>query len=155
AAARASIHVLEVNYRSSRAVCDVANALLKVKNARFGSVDRESTALVRATSGRVGRVIGLKKTDAVLRGLNERTRGSAKVAVVVLTEDQKAEARKRFATPLVFSVHEAKGLEYESVILYDVVSSERARFREAAEGVGADAVETTELAYARARDKAD
>src|SRR5690606_7828862 len=45
-AARAPIHVLEVNYRSSQAITALANTLLKLKNARFGSIDRESTALV-------------------------------------------------------------------------------------------------------------
>jgi hypothetical protein len=155
AAVRAPIHLLEVNYRSSRAVCDVANALLKVKNARFGSVDRESTALVRAASDRAGRVSGLIKKDAVLRELNQRTRGSTEVCVIVLGEEQKAEARARFSTPLVFAVHEAKGLEYESVILYDLVGAERARFREIAAGVDRSALDAPELAYARARDKGD
>ena len=155
AALRAPIHVLEVNYRSSRAVCQVANTLLEIKNARFGSVDRESTALVRAASSSSGRVVGLVKKEPVLRELNQRTRSSAQVAVIVLAEAQKAEARQRFATPLVFSVAEAKGLEYESVILYDVVSSERARFREICEGIDARALGAEELTYARAKDKTD
>jgi hypothetical protein len=155
AAVSAPIHVLEMNYRSSRAVCQIANRLLKVKNARFGSIDRESTALVRAASGHEGRVVGLPRKDGVLQELNRRTKGSAKVAVIVLSEEQKAEARKRFATPLVFSVHEAKGLEYESVILYEIVSTERGPFREIADGVLAADLDREELIYARARDKGD
>jgi len=155
AALRAKIHVLEVNYRSSRAVCRVANDLLKIKNARFGSIDRESTALVRAAGDREGKLIGLVNKDGVVRELDRRTRGSANVAVIVLTDAQKADARRRFGTPLVFSVHEAKGLEYESVILYDIVSTERGRFREVSEGVTAADLEATELEYSRAKDKAD
>lgn len=155
AAQRAPIHLLEVNYRSSRAVCETANALLKIKNARFGSVDRESTALVRAASAEDGQIVGLRKKDAVLRELNQRTRGSARVAVIVLNEAQKAEARQRFSTPLVFSVAEAKGLEYEAVILYDLISSERARFREVTEGITREALAAEPLVYSRARDKAD
>jgi hypothetical protein len=155
AAVSAPIHVLEMNYRSSRAVCRVANNLLKVKNARFGSIDRESTALVRAASGHDGHVVGLAKKDGVLRDLNQRTRGSAKVAIIVLSDEQKAEARQRFATPLIFSVHEAKGLEYETVVLFDLVSTEREHFREIAEGVLATDLDRDELTYARARDKGD
>lgn len=155
AALAAPVHVLEVNYRSSRAVCDVANLLLKLKNARFGSIDRESTALVRPASESAGRLIGLTKKDAVLRELNQRTKGSARVAVIVMNDDKKAEARQRFSTPLVFSVHEAKGLEYDAVILYDLVSCERARFAEIAEGVSPEALAADELEYARARDKDD
>lgn len=155
AALRAPIHLLEINYRSSRAVCDTANALLKIKNARFGSVDRESTALVRAASDSTGKIVGLKKKDAVLRELNQRTRGSAQVAVIVLADAQKAEARQRFSTPLVFSVAEAKGLEYEAVILYDLVSSERARFRDVTEGITRQTLEADALVYSRAKDKGD
>ena len=155
AALRAPIHVLEVNYRSSQAVCEAANALLKLKNARFGSVDRESTALVRPASANAGALVGLRKKDAVLRELNQRTRGSAQVAVLVLTDAQKADARQRFSTPLVFSVAEAKGLEYEAVILYDLISTERARFREVTEGVTRQALAEEGLTYARAKDKGD
>lgn len=155
AALTAPVHVLEANYRSSRAVCHAANDLLRIKNARFGSIDRESTALVRAASDRDGKLIGLVKKDAVLRELNQRTRGSVDVAVLVLDEAHKAEARQKFSTPLVFTVHEAKGLEYEAVILYDVVSSERARFREISEGVTRADLDTDALVYSRARDKSD
>ena len=155
AALRAPIHVLDANYRSSRTVCTLANTLLKIKNARFGSIDRESTALVHPTADIEGRVTGLVKKDSVLRELDKRMRGSARVAVIVLSDDQKAEAKQKFSTPLVFSVHEAKGLEYESVVLYDIVSTERAAYREIAAGVSPADIDTTALEYARAKDKTD
>lgn len=154
-ALEAPIHVLEANYRSSRTVCALANSLLKIKNARFGSVDRESTALVRPASDVDGRVAGLVKKDAVLRELDKKIRGSARVAVIVLSEDRKAEAKQKLSTPLVFSVHEAKGLEYDTVILYDIVSSERAAYREIAAGVTHADVDAEDLTYARAKDKTD
>lgn len=151
----APIHVLDVNYRSSQAICRLANTLLEIKNARFGSIDRESTALVRPAAERAGRSLGLTKQDAVLRELNQRTRGSAQVAVIVLHEEQKAEARQRFSTPLIFSVHEAKGLEYDAVILYDIISSERAHFREITAGIEAKHLRAEELVFARPKDKND
>ena len=156
AALTAPIHVLEANYRSSRVVCSVGNTLLRIKNARFGSIDRESTALIRAASDAEGRLTGLVNKDKVLRELNQKTKSSTRVAVVVLSDAHKQEARRRFSTPLVFSVHEAKGLEYDAVILYDLVSSERARFKEICDGVSAsDLADEAELRYARARDKGD
>lgn len=155
AALTAPVHVLEANYRSSRVICRVANDLLKIKNSRFGSIDRESTALVRAASDQDGKLIGLSKKDSVLRELNKRTRSSVDVAVLVLDEERKAEARQKLSTPLVFTVHEAKGLEYDAVILYDLVSCERDRFREVTEGVTQAALEKDELVYARSKDKAD
>jgi hypothetical protein len=154
-AVAAPIHILSANYRSSRTVCQLANALLKVKNARFGSVDRESTALVQPVAEAEGRVAGLVKKDSVVRELDKRLRGSARVAVIVLTEEKKAEAKQRFGTPLVFSVHEAKGLEYEAVVLYDIVSTERAAYAELADGVSHADVDKDELSFARAKDKSD
>ncbi|MBK9261221.1 MAG: ankyrin repeat domain-containing protein [Polyangiaceae bacterium] len=154
-ALEAKVHVLEANYRSSKTVCELANALLKVKNARFGSVDRESTALVMPASALDGRVVGLVKKDGVLRELDKRLRGSARVAVIVLNDEQKAEAKQRFATPLIFSVHEAKGLEYDAVILYDMVSTERAVYGELASGISQSVVDADALKYARAKDRAD
>ena len=154
-ALEAPIHVLDANYRSSRTVCALANTILKVKHARFGSVDRESTALVRPVAELDGRVAGIRKKDATLRSLDATTRASARVAVIVLSEEHKAEAKRKFSTPLVFSVHEAKGLEYESVILYDIVSSERAAYRELTSGVTQADVDATELVYGRGKDKSD
>jgi hypothetical protein len=75
-------------------------------------------------------------------------------AVIVLRQEDKAAARAAFTTPLLFSVQEAKGLEYENVVLFNVVSSAEAEFRACAAGVVATDGEAG-LAYARARDKAD
>lgn len=155
AALAAPVHVLDANYRSSRAVCRVANDLLKIKNARFGSIDRESTALVRAASDAAGKLVGLAKKDSVLRELNQRTHGSVNVAVIVLAEEHKQAARAKFATPLVFSIQEAKGLEYETVILFELISSERQRYADIAEGVSQASLQADELTYSRAKDKSD
>ena len=154
-AVAAPIHVLDANYRSSTTVCALANTLLQIKNARFGSIDRESTALVRPVAESAGRVAGLVKKPAVLRELDTKLRASARVAVIVLDEERKAEAKRAFSTPLVFSVHEAKGLEYDTVILYDLVSAERAAYREISQGVTAGDLVGDALVYARARDKTD
>lgn len=150
----APIHVLDANYRSSRAISELANRLLKVKNARFGSIDKESTALVRPVADVEGRIAGLTKKEPVLRNLDRVARTSARVAVIVLSDEQKAEARRYFSTPLVFSSLEAKGLEYDVVILFDLVSTERAAYRDIAAGVTQGDVDG-ELEFARAKDKTD
>lgn len=154
-ALEAKVHVLEANYRSSKTVCELANSLLKVKNARFGSVDRESTALVLPASTLEGRVVGLVKKDAVLRELDKRLRGSARVAVIVLNDELKADAKQRFSTPLVFSIHEAKGLEYDAVILYNMVSTERVAYGDIASGITQSVIDTDSLTFGRAKDRAD
>lgn len=148
------IHVLSANYRNTRAVTALANRLLLVKQRRFGSVDRESNYLVECVSGEDGRVELLADGPQVRAQLEARTRRSARTAVLVLRDEDKPAARAIFSTPLLFSVQEAKGLEYDNVVLFDVVNGASREFRECAAGV-----EPTDLEggpeYARARDKTD
>lgn len=155
AAQRQSLSVLQANFRNTRSVTELANTLLKIKQARFGSIDRESNFLVQSTSHTEGSVCLLPAKDAVLRELDMRTRVSVHHAVVVLRDEDKAAARAHLHTPLVFSVHEAKGLEYPHVILYTLVSGQRAAYAEVCEGVLPNDLQVEELNYNRARDKGD
>ena len=154
-AERQSISVLRANFRNASQVTRVANTLLKVKHARFGSVDRESNFLVQAVASDPGSVSYLPDDARVKKHLDEQTRGSTEYAVLVLRDEDKAEARRAFATPLVFSVQEAKGLEYANIILYNVISGQRQMYAQIAEGVSLADLNVDELRYSRARDKAD
>lgn len=149
------IRILNTNYRNSQDVTEVANRLLKLKTARFGSVDRESNYLVRSNSDSRGVVLLLPDSEAVTHELNQKTRQSTRFAVVVMQPDHKAAAKVHFQTPLVFSIQEAKGLEYDNIILYDFTSADEERFREITAGVNVEDVVGTELRYGRARDKSD
>lgn len=149
------VTLLSVSYRNSRAVTAVANDILKLKHARFGSVDRESTGLMRTADCPEGEVSCFATSSPAVAELDEKTRRSTKVAVVVLRDEHKAEARARFRTPLVFSVLETKGLEYETVILFRLVACERALFASLCEGVRREDLGVDELEYRRARDKSD
>src|SRR5204863_5199926 len=113
----------------------LANRLLKLKLARFGSVDKETHYLVEATPGNTGSVELLPDRGNAVAELDAQTSRSVRFAVIVLREEDKVEAAARFRTPLLFSVQEAKGLEYENVILYNVVSQARADFASIAAGV--------------------
>ncbi|MBI5504520.1 MAG: AAA family ATPase [Deltaproteobacteria bacterium] len=155
AAQRQTVHVLVANYRNTRRVTDVANRLLKVKQSRFGSVDRETNFLVGAVAAEAGEVTLLPAKDAALKALDAASRGSVKHAVIVLRDEDKVAARARFRTPLLFSVHEAKGLEYPHVVLFEMVSSQRSVYAEVCEGVSPSDVASEGLEYRRARDKGD
>ena len=148
------IRVLNANYRNAPAVTEIANRLLRIKQARFGSIDRESHHLIRPVSDRPGGVTFLEDTEAARNDLDRKTSRSARFAVIVLREEDKEAARRSFHTPLVFSVREAKGLEYEHIILPGLVSSQPAPFREIAAGVTEEDLRG-EFAYRRARDKSD
>ncbi len=155
AAQRQPLKLLQANFRNTRAVTALANRLLKIKQARFGSVDRESTFLVRSTSAVAGEVRLLDAKDKTLAQLDAATRQSARHAVIVLRDEDKAAARQAFHTPLVFSVHEAKGLEYPNVLLFKLMSGQRQAYAEVCDGVTAADLQSDDLAYRRARDKAD
>jgi hypothetical protein len=149
------VHVLRTNYRNAVGVNDLANRLLRIKQRRFGSIDRESNYLVETASREAGAVELLGHEPKLLAELNARTRQSTRFAVLVLREDMKAAACEHFQTPLVFSVQEAKGLEYENVILYNFVSCERQSYAAIASGVSAADVEKGDIEYRRGADKTD
>jgi hypothetical protein len=154
-AARQQFRVLRANFRNGEEVTRVANTLLKIKHRRFGSVDRETNFLVDAVGGETGSISLLSDKDNVKRALDEQTRQSTSVAVLVLREEDKIEARRFFRTPLVFAIHEAKGLEYESIVLFRFISDQRAAFAQLAAGVTAEDLTSDDLDYHRTRDKTD
>lgn len=157
-AERQELRVLAANFRNGLEATRVANQLLKIKQRRFGSIDRESNYLVRAVGGKPGAVNLMPDKDATKKELDQQIRKSTQFAVLVMRDEDKAEARKHFSTPLLLSIHEAKGLEYENIVLYRFVSDHRAEFAEIVDGVdkadlGANDLE--ELDYRRAKDKGD
>jgi AAA domain len=149
------LRILHNNYRNAVNVTEVANRLLKLKHARFGSVDRESNYLVRSNAETSGTVLLLADTAPITRELNQKTRQSTRFAVVVMHPEQKPAARAHFQTPLIFSIQEAKGLEYDNIILYNFTSADEERFREITRDVSVEDMRAEELRYARARDKSD
>ena len=154
-AERQNLSVLAANFRNGHEATRVANQLLKIKQRRFGSIDRESNFLVDAIGGEPGEVVLMADKDAALRELDKSVRQSTRFAVLVMRDEDKAEARKRFATPLLFSIHEAKGLEYDNIVLYRFVSDHRKDFAEIVDGVEAADLALENLEYRRARDKED
>ena len=155
AAQRQPLQLLQANFRNTQVVTALANRLLQIKQARFGSVDRESNFLVRSTAADAGQVQLLAARDKTLATLDASTRQSARHAVIVLRDDDKPAARAAFHTPLVFSVHEAKGLEYPHVLLFNLVSGQRAAYAEVCDGVTEADLQAATLDYRRARDKGD
>lgn len=149
------IRILNTNYRNSADVTEVANRILKLKTNRFGSIDRESHYLVHSHADKPGTVLLLSDAESVTRELNQKTRQSTHFAVVVMHPDQKQDAKAHFQTPLIFSIQEAKGLEYDNIILYNFTSGDDERFREITRGVSPEDLTGDELTYSRAKDKED
>ncbi len=150
------INILKTNYRNAPSVTALANKLLKIKTSRFGAIDKESTYLVNSISQRDGEVVFLQSNDKIKAELNQNTKGSTKFAVIVMRNEDKAEARKIFKTPLLFSIHEAKGLEYDNIILVNFISDYHKEFRDITLGVDpAEINDDPEINFSRGKDKTD
>ena len=154
-AERQELQVLTANFRNGLEATRIANQLLKIKQRRFGSIDRESNFLVQAVGGEAGQVALLPDKDGTKRELDQKIRQSTQFAVLVMRDEDKLEARRHFATPLLFSIHEAKGLEYENIVLYRFVSDHRAEFADIVAGVDRADLAADTLDYRRAKDKSD
>lgn len=146
--------ILQSNFRNSVAVTSLANVLLRIKQKRFGSIDRESNYLMNSISDSSGEIIVARDSDKVKRELNQKTRRSTKFAVLVMRDEDKPGARKFFETPLLFSIQEAKGLEYENVILMNFISNEYDSFAEIIKGIDEEDI-AGDIEYRRAGDKKD
>lgn len=149
------VRILHTNYRNAPEITDIANRILLLKNARFGSIDKESHYLVKSNGHLQGRAILLHDTTKLLQDLNQKTKQSTQFAVIVMHDAQKQEAGKFFNTPLVFSIQEAKGLEYSNIILYNFISSESERFRYISQNVTTEQLQASKLTYRRNKDKTD
>lgn len=152
---KSKVSVLKTNYRNSIDITNISNKLLNIKNARFGSIDKESTYLIDALENKHGEVVFYKFDEKIGKSFNSKTVLSTKFAVIVMTDAEKAQARKYFKTPLLFSIHEAKGLEYENIILLNFISNNNKEFNEIVNGVDSDFVENSEIKFSRAKDKSD
>ena len=149
------IKILRTNYRNSTQITELSNRLLKIKNARFGSIDKESTYLIEPVAENTGEVNFYKDTPKNRKQIDSKTSRSAKFAVLVMKPDDKKEVRKSFKTPLVFSIQEAKGLEYENIILVNFISSNSKEFNEITKDVTKNHLENKNLTFSRGKDKAD
>ncbi len=146
---------LRTNYRNSGEITNIANCLLKIKNARFGSVDKESTYLMNSLNTGLGEVALLNDKEKTLRMLNQKTSRSTRYAVIVMRQEDKSFARRFFNTPLLFSIHESKGLEYDNVILLNFVSNYRENFHDITQHVSENHIDSEEMVFSRGRDKTD
>lgn len=149
------IRILKTNYRNSHEITELSNNLLKIKNARFGSIDKESTYLIDTVSENKGEINFFEDSDKIKKDLNNRTENSAKFAILVMNNDDKHKVRRHFKTPLVFSIQEAKGLEYENIILVNFISDYDKEFREITNGVTPENLTDDAFSFSRAKDKSN
>ncbi|RDD34701.1 Ankyrin repeat domain protein [Wolbachia endosymbiont of Cylisticus convexus] len=122
-----SVCFLEKNYRNSQQVIELSNRILHFKNYCFASEDKiteeeKKLFFMKSDTENEGNVdfTAEDKEQEMARKVPE----SINWAVLVLNDESKEDASRLFNTPLVFNIHEAKGLEFKNVILYKFMSHE-------------------------------
>jgi superfamily I DNA/RNA helicase len=148
------IRILDGNYRNSTHVTQIANKILKLKTQRFGSIDKESHYLMRSNNVSTGHIKLLPNQPSVSKELNQKTKDSTSYAIITLDESSKKAAQQIFSTPLIFTIQEAKGLEYANIILFDFISSNATRYQKITQGIQLKDIQQ-EISYARNKDKTD
>ena len=151
------IRLLPGNFRNDENIVKLANRLLALKNIRFGSIDRESNMLAsndKELEGEDNAVQFFEHTEEVVSLFNKYGCMSSEMAVIVLRESDKKAAQQQFQTPMLFTVQEAKGLEFPFVILYNFISDSSAEFASICEGVNPKDL-NGQLQYNRPKDKED
>ena len=145
--------ILTANYRNTPEVTELANRVLKFKNYYFGSVDKESHYLIKSTSEKHGTVNCLQDKIDIIKEVNIKTSKSTNYAILVLHEHHKDKARELFRSHLIFTVQEAKGLEYDNIIIYNFVSNEK-NYTDITKGADRSFLDA-DFKYARVKDKTD
>lgn len=117
--------ILEKNYRSSKQVIELANRILHFKNHYFASEDQmtedeKKAFFMESDTENPGNVGFIAKGDE--QEIAEKISESTNWAVLVLDDESKEDACKCFDPSFVFNIHEAKGLEFDNVILYKFTS---------------------------------
>lgn len=112
---------LSKNYRSQEKIIKIANHLISIRKDYIGAL---SDDYFESSINRVGNKPKILKPaernrEILLRTVVER----AYAAIIVSTEKEKELVKKEANTDRVFTVQEIKGLEYNYIIAYNILSN--------------------------------
>ncbi len=110
---------LRQNFRSVRPVVELANALLALRREVFGAFDQdepEQAVLLGPAP--------IEVVDEDARVVESIRDFGPRCAVLVPDEAEAEAMRRRLETSRVFQLHEAKGLEFDTVILWKLLAAE-------------------------------
>ena len=129
--------LLRRNCRSVRPLVEMANAILALKQAIFGRYedDGPEDAVVEGGSP-IQIVAGEKQVLESIRGFGPRC------AILVLDDEEGRRLHSALQTTRIFHIRDAKGLEFDTVVLWKLISSCDAsvdRFMRGSSGMDHDA----------------
>jgi len=108
------VSFLSLNFRSSGSIVELSNTLLDLKSTLLGSRSGESKEEWKYKGRPPVVVKGLAEHDMLK---NVRSTG-AKKTILVRTDKEKRHLQRYLDTELIFTIYEAKGLEFDTVLLW-------------------------------------
>lgn len=114
---------LTLNFRSSGSIVELSNILLELKGKYLGLKAEESPEDWKYKGRPVTVISGIEEPDMleILRAARARR------TVLVRTEREKRRLQSLLETELVFTIAEAKGLEFDTVVLWKFCEDELVR----------------------------
>ncbi|MBI2419002.1 MAG: UvrD-helicase domain-containing protein, partial [Ignavibacteriales bacterium] len=112
------INFLSLNFRSSGSIVELSNCLLDIKTELLGLSSDQLKEDWKFKSRPPVIIAGLPETKLIN---SLRTTGAGKT-ILVRTEDQKNHLKSILETDLIFTISEAKGLEFDTVLLWKFCS---------------------------------
>ncbi len=108
------LKMLTLNFRSSGSVVELSNILLELKEKLTGKKAEESKEEWKYKGRPVTVVSDINSGDM----LDILKAAGARRTILVRTETEKEKLKKHLETELVFTIKEAKGLEFDTVVLW-------------------------------------
>jgi len=108
------LRFLSLNFRSSGSIVELSNILLELKEKFLGIKSEESKEEWRYKGRPVAVVSGINESDM----LEILKVAGAKRTIIVRNNTEKNRLKKLLETELVFTMAEAKGLEFDTVVIW-------------------------------------
>ncbi|MFQ5631144.1 MAG: UvrD-helicase domain-containing protein, partial [bacterium] len=115
------IFYLNLNFRSSGSIVELSNILLDLKASLLGSRAEEQKEEWKY-KGRPPVVVQNLNPPTMLDNIR---RTGVRKTILVRTEEEKNALQKLLDTELIFTINEAKGLEFDTVLLWKFASEAR------------------------------
>ena len=113
---------LSLNFRCAGSIVRLANALLELKQNLVGLTDTEMREQWKF-AGRPPVLLRDLPEDEVLAGVSAHAAGQA---ILVREAAERDALKRRLGTELVFTIREAKGLEFDAILLWKFASTAEA-----------------------------
>lgn len=120
------LRALSLNFRSSGSIVELSNLLLELKEKFTGRQADE----IKEEWKYKGRPVTVVSGIDTRRMLDLLKTAGADRTILVRTEGEKEKLKKHLDTELVFTIKEAKGLEFETVVLWKFCHDEASESRD-------------------------